>query len=94
VPNENLVLIVEGNEDDVFFLHRAFKKAEIVNPVQVVSTGHDAMAYLAGTDPYSNWEKFPLPSIVLLDLKLPDLTGFDVLNGFEKTLACRICESR
>ena len=80
--------------NDVFFLHRAFKKAGIVNPVQVVSTGLDAMAYLAGTDPYSNWEKFPLPSIVLLDLKLPDLTGFDVLNGFEKTLACRICESR
>ena len=78
--NENLVLIVEDNEDDVFMLHHAFQKAGVINPVQVESTGQGAIAYLSGIEPYSDWNKFPLPAIVLLDLKLPGISGFDVLK--------------
>src|SRR6185369_11141435 len=85
LPNETLVLIVEDNEDDVFLLQHAFQKAAITNPIHVVRTGEDAIKYLAGTDPYSDWNKFPLPSIVLLDLRLPGLSGLDVLAWIRKT---------
>jgi CheY-like chemotaxis protein len=74
------ILVVEDNEDHVFLLKHAFQKAEATNPLHVASTGEDAIAYLEGTGKYSDWQQFPLPAIVLLDLKLPGLTGFDVLK--------------
>ena len=74
------ILVVEDNEDHVFLLKHAFQKAGVTNPLQVASTGEEAIAYLEGTQPYSDWNKFPLPTLVLLDLKLPGLTGFDVLK--------------
>src|SRR5579859_4724479 len=74
------ILVVEDNEDHVFLLKHAFQKAGILNPVQVANNGEDAIAYLEGTGLYSNWKEFPLPSIVLLDLKLPGLDGLDVLR--------------
>ena len=52
----------------------------VTNPLRVASNGEDAIAYLAGTEPYSDWNKFPLPAIVLLDLKLPAISGFEVLK--------------
>ena len=85
MPNETLVLIVEDDNNDVFMLQRAFQQAGITNPVHVARSGEDAIAYLAGNDPYSDWNKFPLPSIVLLDLALPGLSGLDVLIWIRKT---------
>jgi CheY-like chemotaxis protein len=86
VANETLVLIVEDNDDDIFMLQHAFKKAGITNPVHIVSTGKEAIAFLAGTHPYCDWDKFPLPSIVLLDLKLPDVSGLEVLAWIRNTI--------
>jgi CheY-like chemotaxis protein len=78
------ILVVEDNEDHVFLLKHAFQKAEVTNPLQVASTGEDAIAYLEGTGKYSDWQEFPLPAIVLLDLKLPGLSGFDVLKSIRQ----------
>src|SRR5579859_5713968 len=74
-----IILVVEDNPDDVFFLQRALKKAQISNPVQVVVDGQEAIEYLAGTEKYVNRHDFPLPYLVLLDLKLPRFDGFEVL---------------
>src|SRR5579859_6150863 len=74
------ILVVEDNEDHVFLLKHAFQKAGILNPVQVANNGEDAIAYLEGTGLYSNWKEFPLPSFILLDLKLPGLDGLEVLR--------------
>jgi CheY-like chemotaxis protein len=73
------ILLVEDNEDDVFLMQRAIKLAHIANPMLVVEDGQQAIDYLSGVGEYSDRARFPLPSIVFLDLKLPILRGHDVL---------------
>src|SRR5687768_9107081 len=74
------ILLVEDDANDVFFMKRAMKLAGVVNPVQVASDGRQAIHYLGGTGEYSDRTKFPLPGLVLLDLKLPHVMGLDVLK--------------
>jgi CheY-like chemotaxis protein len=80
MSDQALILVVEDNDDHVFLLRHAFEKAGISNPVKVAGNGEDAIAYLAGTGRYSERKGFPLPSMVLMDLKLPGISGFDVLK--------------
>ena len=76
-------------------LQHAFKKAGITNPIHIARTGKEAIAFLAGMDPYCDGDKFPLPSIVLLDLTLPDVSGLEVLAWIRGTPpGFRGCESR
>jgi CheY-like chemotaxis protein len=74
------ILLVEDEENDVFFIQQAFKKAEILNPLQVAANGKEAIDYLSGEGPYADRERFPLPCLTLLDLKLPRATGLEVLQ--------------
>jgi CheY-like chemotaxis protein len=74
------LLLVEDTEDDVFFLRRALKEAQIDHPLQVVTDGQQALDYLEGNGPYADRETYPLPFLILLDLKLPYVMGLDVLK--------------
>jgi CheY-like chemotaxis protein len=74
------ILLADDLESDVLLLMRAFKKAGIGNPLQVVRNGEQVVAYLRGEAPYSNRENYPLPSLLLLDLTMPGLDGFGVLK--------------
>jgi CheY-like chemotaxis protein len=74
------LLVVDDNPDDVFLLKRALKAAAVENPLQVVADGRAAVSYLNGEGPYANREKYPYPSLVFLDLKLPYLSGLKVLE--------------
>lgn len=74
------ILVVEDNPDDVMLLQRAFRKANLMNPVRVVADGQAAVDYLEGKPPYGDRDEYPLPALVLLDLKLPKRTGHEVLN--------------
>jgi len=80
MPDLAVFLLVEDSGDDVLLIRRAFVKAKVLNPLQVARNGEDAIAYLAGTGKYFNRAEFPLPALVLLDLKMPGLNGFDVLR--------------
>ena len=80
MSEQALFLVVEDNDNDALLLRRAFTKARVLNPVHVVKNGEEAIAYLGGTGRYSNRAEFPLPALVLLDLKMPGLDGFDVLR--------------
>ena len=73
-------LLVEDTQDDVILIRRAFEKAKITNPLHVVSTGEEAILYFRGEGCYANRDEFPLPALVLLDLKLPVKDGFEVLG--------------
>ncbi len=73
-------LIVEDQENDAFFLMHALKKAGLNNPVQVVEDGEKAMEYLKGDGSYADRNAFPLPSLIFLDLKLPNDTGLQDLQ--------------
>jgi two-component system response regulator len=74
------ILQVEDEENDVFFLKIAFKAAEVTNPLHVARDGQEAIDYLSGNGEYANREQFPLPGLMLLDLKLPRVMGWEVLK--------------
>jgi len=73
-------LIVEDEENDIYFLKHALQKAGIGNPVQVVESGQAAIDYLAGTGKFADRGAYPLPTMIFLDLKLPQVHGLDVLK--------------
>jgi CheY-like chemotaxis protein len=73
-------LLVEDYRDDVILIQRSFLKANILNPLQVVSSGEEAIAYLAGSDKFGDRTQYPLPSVIFLDLGLPGISGCDVLK--------------
>jgi DNA-binding response OmpR family regulator len=64
----------------VFFMRQAMKKAGVLNPLRVASDGQMAIDYLEGTGKFADREEFPLPCLVLLDLKLPRVMGLNVLK--------------
>jgi CheY-like chemotaxis protein len=80
MPDTGVILLAEDREDDVFLILKAFREAYITNPLHVVADGAEAVSYLAGDGKYSRREEFPLPDLLLLDLKMPRLDGFEVLT--------------
>jgi CheY-like chemotaxis protein len=83
------ILLVEDEENDVMLLQRAFRRSGMLNPLQVVRHGDDAVAYLEGTGEYADRAKYPLPVLVLLDLKLPRRTGLEVLEWVKERAGVR-----
>lgn len=77
--NAATILLAEDNPDDALLIRRAFRKANVLNPVQVVADGDEAVAYLAGEGAYADRERHPLPTLLLLDLKMPRRSGLEVL---------------
>ena len=74
------ILLVEDDPNDVFLLQHAMKKAGMNHPVQVASDGQRAINYLKGAGEFADRKAFPMPGLILLDLKLPHVMGLDVLK--------------
>jgi len=73
------ILLVEDEENDALLVKMAFQKNEIRNPVQWVRDGLEAVAYLNGDGIYANRSLYPFPEVLILDLKMPRMTGLELL---------------
>jgi DNA-binding response OmpR family regulator len=82
MADENLrtILLVEDESTDAAFLLRGFEKAQVKNPIIHLKNGDDALRYLAGKGEFADRKKYPLPALMLLDLKLPGTTGIQLLQ--------------
>ncbi len=74
------ILLVEDNPDDVALTRRALKRNNIANEMQVVADGVEALDYLFGTGEFAGRDTSEQPCVILLDLKLPRVSGLEVLE--------------
>lgn len=88
-PNHGCVLLVEDDENDVFFFQRAFLKTGFTNPLHVVRDGLDAINYLSGEGGFSDRVQNPMPILLVLDLNTPRRHGIDVLRWLRGQPALR-----
>ena len=75
-----VILLVDDDPHDVILIRLAFRKVGIIDPIELVNGGAEAIRYLRGEGSYQDRHRFPLPTLVLLDLKMPQTSGFDVLQ--------------
>jgi len=75
-----MFLLVEDDRNDAFIIEQEFKRSGQGVRVVIVHDGIEARRYLEGDGQYSDREKFPLPDVILLDLKMPRFSGFDFLE--------------
>jgi len=81
---KGVVLIVDDDSDDIELMRLAFEKAKAPCGVMSVPDGAEAIHYLSGEGKYADRKLFPMPLLVLLDLNMPRLNGFDVLAWVQK----------
>ena len=77
---DKIILLVDDNENDVFLAQRALKKSNIANEVVVASDGQEALDYLFGNGKYTGRDLTQMPVVILLDLRMPKVDGFQVLR--------------
>jgi CheY-like chemotaxis protein len=80
MPHITTFLLVEDDLNDVFFAEQAFKEAPPHLRLEHVADGTEAVQYLKGEGAYADRERHPLPHVILLDLKMPGMNGFDFLS--------------
>jgi CheY-like chemotaxis protein len=81
----NTILVAEDDAQDVALLEALLEECGISNPIQVVADGEQLMAYLSGNGHFANRTAYPLPILLLLDLKMPRTDGMDALKWLQST---------
>jgi CheY-like chemotaxis protein len=84
------VLLVDDSLDDAFFVRRALERAGIGECVNVVRDGEEAIAYLRGEGDYADRRKFPFPNVILSDVNMPRMSGFELLRWVRQNPECSV----
>ncbi len=79
------ILLVEDNRMDIELTLDAFHEAKLLNTIHIAPDGQEALDYLFGRGKYADRKAYPKPNLVLLDLKLPGIDGFEVLRQIKST---------
>ena len=79
-PTAKSVLYAEDDENDVFFMERAFSRLKLRSALQRVPNGRAAVDYLSGMGEFADRAKHPLPEVLILDVKMPEMSGLEVLK--------------
>src|SRR5436309_14383558 len=87
---EHPILIAEDSENDAELVRAALKRARVTNPTQIVPDGECVIAYLKGEAPYGDRTKHPFPRLLILDIKMPRLNGFEVLSWIRDHPECAV----
>ena len=77
---QRAILLVEDQENDALLIKRALEESGINDPIHTVRSGLEAMSYLSGDAPFHDRTRYPLPLLVLLDIRMPGPDGFEVLR--------------
>ncbi len=85
MENPAKILLVEDNHMDIVLTLDAFREAKLKNAVTVTRNGQEALDYLFGRDKYADRTLYPMPNLILLDLKMPGIDGFEVLRQVKNT---------
>jgi CheY-like chemotaxis protein len=80
IPSHTQVLIIEDDENDAFLIQRAFQKCGFSQVPHICRDGLDAIQYLEGKGEYADRARFPIPKVLVTDLKMPRLNGFGLLK--------------
>lgn len=90
-PNcKTVLLLAEDDENDVLLFTRAIKNTGMACEVKSVSDGQQAIDYLQGAPPFEDKQIFPFPRFLILDLKMPRRSGFEVLEWLQEHPECKI----
>jgi len=88
-PVPGTVLVVEDEPADARLLMRAFTRAGVLNPIKHLSRGDEALAFLEGINQYADRGTHPLPILIILDLKLPGMSGLELMRWIRLQRALR-----
>ena len=80
MPDQGVILLAEDREDDILLIRKAFEKGNLLNPMQIVRNGEEVVAYLKGEGKFANRAEYPLPALLIVDLKMPLMDGFEVIQ--------------